>query len=130
MKLLIVEDELRLAESIIQYLHNEGFVCEYSNDLKSAKDKVAIYDYDVILLDLTLPDGNGLELLEEIKKNKSDQGVLIFSARNSLDDKVEGLDLGADDYLTKPFHLAELKSRINAIIRRRKFEGKNQINFN
>ena len=130
MKVLIVEDEKELCETIYSYLHNEGFVCEKAFNFFSASDKLLAFHYDLIVLDINLPDGNGLELLNWLKKEHSDTGVLIVSARNSLDDKLKGLDLGADDYITKPFHLAELNSRINAIIRRRNFQGKTNIIFN
>ena len=130
MKLLIIEDEKELSNSIASYLRDEGYVCEKARSFEQAEDKLAGYDYDVIILDITLPDGNGLNLINQIKKYHKESGILILSAKNSLDDKLKGLDLGADDYLTKPFHLAELNSRVNAIIRRKNFEGQNLINFN
>ena len=130
MKLLIVEDEKDLSDSISNYMKGEGFICESAPDFHSAEDKLALYEYDVVVLDITLPGGNGLNLLSQMKKTNPATGVLIVSAKNSLDDKLRGLDLGADDYITKPFHLAELNSRINAIIRRRNFKGKTKIRFN
>jgi DNA-binding response OmpR family regulator len=130
MKILVVEDEKQLLDSVIIYLQKEGFICEEALSFSAAADKLAIYDYDIVMIDITLPDGNGLDLLQIMKKEHSDTGILIVSAKNSLDDKLKGLDLGADDYITKPFHLPELNSRINAIIRRRNFRGQTMIIFN
>lgn len=130
MKLLVVEDELELLNTICGYLAKEDFVCEAAPNFFEAEDKLISYTYDVVILDINLPDGNGLELLEIIKKKSPETGVLIVSAKNSLDDKLKGLDLGADDYITKPFHLAELNSRVNSLLRRRKFEGSKNIIFN
>ena len=127
MKILIVEDEKALADSIYSYLEQENFVCEVSNTYNVALEKVEQYDYDCILLDINLQDGNGLELLKQLKANHKTDGVLIISARNSLEDKVSGLKLGADDYLPKPFHLSELGARVAAIIRRRHSAGSNLI---
>ena len=129
MKILIVEDEKQLLASISGFLLKEGFVCEQAADFFSAEEKLAAYNYDIIVLDITLPGGSGLGLLQLLKREHPETGILIVSAKNSLDDKLKGLDLGADDYITKPFHLAELNSRINAIIRRKNFQGKNQIAF-
>jgi DNA-binding response OmpR family regulator len=130
MKLLIVEDEYDLLDSMYRYLVEEGFLCEKAEDYFSAEDKLATQTYDVVVLDITLPDGNGLSLLEDLKKRHPGTGVLIVSARNSLDDKISGLNLGADDYLTKPVHLAELNARIHAVIRRKHFEGSSFLHFN
>ncbi|MEN8123901.1 MAG: response regulator transcription factor [Bacteroidota bacterium] len=130
MKILIIEDEKELVSVTCKYLQKEDFVCEYAFSFFEAEDKLISYNYDIVILDINLPDGNGLELLKIIKKNTPDTGVLIVSAKNSLDDKLIGLDLGADDYITKPFHLAELNSRINSLIRRQKFEGNDNITFN
>ncbi|MCW3090164.1 MAG: DNA-binding response regulator [Ferruginibacter sp.] len=129
MKILIIEDEKALSESIVTYLRGEMYVCETAADFASALDKTESFDYDCILLDLMLPGGSGLEILKELKANNKLDGVLIISAKNSLDDKVAGLKLGADDYLSKPFHLSELSARVAAIIRRRNFEGNNCIYF-
>ena len=101
-----------------------------AENFRKADEKLSIYEYDLILLDITLPDGNGLELLNTIKKHQIKSGVIIISAKNSTDDKINGLDLGADDYLTKPFQLSELNSRIRAVLRRRKFDGSSIITFN
>jgi len=130
MKLLIVEDEIELLNSTCEYLQKEDFICETAPNFFEAEDKLITYEYDVVILDINLPDGNGLELLKLIKGKNSETGVLIVSAKNSLDDKLKGLDLGADDYITKPFHLAELNSRVNSLLRRRKFEGNKNIVFN
>lgn len=129
MKLLIVEDEQSLLEAVASYLRKEGFVCEMAANYFTAEDKLAAFDYDLMVLDITLPDGNGLDLLKQLKERHSGMGVLIISARNSLDDKINGLDIGADDYITKPFHLSELHSRIRAVLRRRKFEGTQSLQF-
>lgn len=129
MKLLIIEDEKDLSESICAFFSNEHFVCETAYNYQSAVDKINRYDYAVIILDLSLPDGNGLEILKEIKANEKTEGVIIISARNSLEDKLKGLKIGADDYLTKPFHLPELGARVSAIIRRVSFAGRNVIHF-
>jgi DNA-binding response OmpR family regulator len=123
MKVLIVEDEPAMLESIERALKQENAVVETAENLSEALDKALIYEYDCILLDINLPDGSGLELLRELKQANKSDGVLILSARNSLDDKLEGLNLGADDYLTKPFHLSELIARIRSIVRRKKFDG-------
>ncbi|MET3115004.1 DNA-binding response OmpR family regulator [Pedobacter sp. CG_S7] len=130
MKILVVEDELALLESILDYFTGEGNICQYAADFHSAMEKISIYNYDCILLDLGLPGGEGLSILNKIKELKKKDGVLIISARHSLDDKLAGLDLGADDYLVKPFHLSELKARVSAIVRRKNFNGDNIIIFN
>ena len=129
MKLLLVEDEKELAAAVQEYLRGEGFVCEWAPDFRSAGEKIGTYDYDCIFIDITLPGGNGLQLIPEIKDKNNTSGIIIISAKNSLDDKIKGLDLGADDYLTKPFHLPELNSRLRSVLRRRKMEGKNEICF-
>ena len=130
MKILIVEDEIELIDSMASYLENEDFICEKATNFFDAEDKLISFNYDVVILDITLPDGNGIDLLKQIKDRDSTVGVLIVSAKNSLDDKLEGLDLGADDYITKPFHLAELNSRVKSLIRRQKFDGNDSIVFN
>jgi DNA-binding response OmpR family regulator len=123
MKLLIVEDEKELSKSIVAYLKQENYLCEIASDFKSALARTESFDYDCILLDITLPDGNGLNVLRELKADKKTDGVIIISAKNSIDDRIAGLNLGADDYLAKPFHLSELSARIAAVIRRRRFDG-------
>jgi DNA-binding response OmpR family regulator len=127
MKILIVEDERELAKSIVQYLRQESYVCEVAFSAQQATEKIALHDYDCILLDINMPDGNGLTILESLKIEGKADGVIIISARNSLDDKTKGLNLGADDYLVKPFHLSELGARISAVIRRKRFGGNNLL---
>lgn len=124
MKILIIEDEPELLKTIETFLLSENFVVEKASDYSSGVEKVLLYEYDCILLDITLPGGSGLKILEEMKKNNILSNVIIISAKNSLDDKILGLDLGADDYLTKPFHLAELYARIKAVLRRKQLDGK------
>lgn len=130
MKILIIEDELELLIAINNFLVKENFICELAENFRKADERLSIYEYDIILLDITLPDGNGLLLLETIKKHQKRAGVIIISAKNALDDKLKGLDLGADDYLTKPFHLSELNSRIKAVLRRKQYDGSDIITFN
>jgi len=127
MKLLIVEDERELADNMRAYLSRGDVICEVAHTAAEAQDKLAAFDYDIVLLDLMLPDGSGLNVLRMLKDIRPESGVLIISAKNALDDKVQGLELGADDYLTKPFHLPELNARLNAIFRRRKFQGRKVI---
>ena len=130
MKILIVEDEKALSESIGDYLKGEDYLCETASDYETALEKTELFTYDCILLDIGLPGGSGLKILKALKDNNKTDGVLIISAKNSLDDRVEGLVLGADDYLPKPFHLSELSARIAAIIRRKNFSGSNLVKFN
>ena len=130
MKYLIAEDELDLQQSIVTYLERDGNICEVASNFEEASEKVIIYDYDVIILDINLVSGSGLDVLKRLKKEKKKAGVIIISANNSLSDKLEGLDLGADDYITKPFHLAELNSRIKAVLRRGKYGGDEIMEFN
>lgn len=127
MKILIVEDEKDLRETIVASLTKEHFVIETASDFHSASEKIELYNYDCILLDIMLPNGNGIQLLKQLKKQAKSGNVIIISARDSLDDKLNGLELGADDYLTKPFHIAELNARIKAVLRRQKLDGKNTI---
>jgi len=130
MKLLLIEDEVELAKSIQDYLNNNDFVCEWAKNFSSAVDKISIYNYDCILLDLMLPDGDGFDLLTELKNLDKTDGVIIISAKETLETRIEGFNLGADDYLIKPFHLSELLVRIQALIRRKQFNGNNKITFN
>ena len=129
MKILIIEDEKELSASICTYLKNEKFFCEVAYDFESAIEKISLYEYACIVLDITLPGGSGMNILKELKANNKADGVLIVSAKNSLDDKVLGLKSGADDYLTKPFYLPELVARVAAIIRRKSFDGNNFLQF-
>lgn len=118
MKILIVEDEPSLRELMCRELQRENHVVERAATYREADEKLAGYSYDCILLDIMLPDGNGLRLLEELKRQGRRENVIIISARDAIEDKVEGLELGADDYLPKPFHLMELSARIRSVARR------------
>lgn len=118
MKILIIEDEASLRELIERTLRNEGYVVESANDFISAETKISGYSYDCILLDIMLPGGSGLQLLEHLKRLGRRESVIIISARDSVEDRVSGLELGADDYLAKPFHLSELVARIRSVLRR------------
>ena len=127
MKILIIEAEPSLRELIQRSLEKERYVVEAAADFQSGLRKIEDYDYDCVLLDIMLPDGNGLNLLEQLKKMRKRENVIIISAKDSLDDKVLGLELGADDYLPKPFHLAELNARIKSVIRRQRRDGEMDI---
>jgi DNA-binding response OmpR family regulator len=129
MKLLIVEDEPELLESLKKFAEAEEFLYDLAPDYQTASERIFLYEYDCIILDINLPDGSGFDLLETLNKEQKTEGVLILSARNSLDDKLKGLDLGADDYLTKPFFFSELNARIKAIIRRKQFKTNNLVRF-
>ncbi|HTA61411.1 MAG TPA: response regulator transcription factor [Bacteroidia bacterium] len=128
--ILLVEDEKLLSESIAQYLGNSGITCIQAYTYNSAINKIAEAEFDAIVIDIGLPDGSGIDLINYIKKKKIEAGLIIISARNSLEDKLEGFTTGADDFIVKPFHLSELNARINAIIRRKKFSGKEVLEFN
>jgi DNA-binding response OmpR family regulator len=130
MKLLIVEDNLDLLENMTTYLKREGHICETAENYREGFDKVMSHSYDVVLIDIMIPKGNGLDLLKELKSVNPQTGSIIISAKNSLDDKVNGLELGADDYLTKPFQLPELQARIKAVTRRNLHEGNQVIEVN
>jgi DNA-binding response OmpR family regulator len=130
LKLLVVEDEAGLRDSIRDYFTEAGNVCEIVGDYPAALQKINLYRYDCIILDINLPNGNGLDILRTLKTNRYPDGVLIISAKNSLDDRLQGLDLGADDYLSKPFHLSELRARVMAITRRKSFDGNHVVVFN
>jgi len=127
MKILIIEDEHKLSDSIVDYLKGEKYLCEQAFNFDEAMMKARLYDYDCVLLDLMLPGGSGLDILRDIKQRNNPAGVIIISAKDSLDDKVKGLQIGADDYLAKPFHLAELSMRIYAVIRRKEFAASNML---
>ena len=127
MKLLLIEDEPMLLDEMEAYLTEQGYRCEKATTFAAGEDKIVLYDYDVIILDISLPGGNGLQLLQLLKKQQKEAGVLIVSAKDSLPDKLTGLNLGADDYMTKPFHLEELNARVNALVRRKSFKGNSQI---
>lgn len=125
MKILIIEDERKLSDSIRSYLESQKYLCEQAFNFGDAQMKVGVYDYDCVLLDLMLPGGNGLDILRQIRTCNNPVGVIIISAKDSLDDKLTGLEIGADDYLPKPFPLPELSMRIYALIRRREFSANN-----
>ena len=129
-KLLIIEDDRSLCRSINDYLKMEGHICEVAQTLHQAINKAEDNTYDCVILDIGLPDGNGLDIIREMKSNKLAGGILIISAKSSLENKLTGLKIGADDYLTKPFHFAELSARINSICRRNNFLGMTEIIFN
>ena len=130
MKILVVEDEPELLDSILSFLKDVDIYGVGAGDLFQAEDKILMHQFDLVLLDITLPDGNGLALISRIKMEQEDAAILIVSAKNSLDDKITGLDLGADDYITKPFHLTELHSRIKAVLRRKNGTIENNLVFN
>jgi len=130
MKLLLIEDEKELRQSIISYLSHEGYVCEVARNFSEGQEKINTYEYDCFIIDLMMPGGNGLDLIQEIKNKNIKGGIIIISAKNTLEDRIKGLDLGSDDYLTKPFHLSELNARLKSIVRRRQFDGNKDIIFN
>jgi len=130
MKLLLVEDNIRLATDMQQFLVDNGFVVEHAAKFQEASEKINDYLYDLVIVDIGLPDGNGLGLIQEIRERNLDTGILIVTAKNAIEDKVKGLELGADDYITKPFHKAELNARIRSILRRKKFNGSNVLQTN
>ncbi|REG91543.1 response regulator transcription factor [Algoriphagus antarcticus] len=130
MKILVIEDEKELASDIVQYLSGENYRCETAADFATAKEKVSLYQYDCILLDLMLPGGDGFEILAHLRSQNKQDGVIIISAKNTLEDKIKGLNSGADDYLAKPFHHSELAARIHSVIRRKQFDTSNLITQN
>ncbi|GAA4795574.1 response regulator transcription factor [Olivibacter ginsenosidimutans] len=129
MKILAIEDNKELASSIYDYLAHENYICELAYTIVEAREKLLFYSYDCILLDIMLPDGNGLDLLHFIKNKQIKSSILIVSAKGALDDKIQGLESGADDYLTKPFHLPELHARLRAIHRRKNLDGDHVLSF-
>ena len=130
MKILLIEDEPELRKSIKEFLYQESYLVESASDYEKAINKTSGYDYDCILVDITLPKGSGLDIVKQLKKQHSKAGIIIISAKNSVDDKITGLELGADDYLAKPFNLSELNARIKAVIRRKHFSGNTKIELN
>ncbi|WP_439483902.1 response regulator transcription factor [Cyclobacterium plantarum] len=130
MKILLIEDQIELSDNITEFLASVGIFCDACSNCFDAQDKLLINSYDSIILDIMLPDGTGLDLIDVIKKNQSKCNILIISAKGSLGDKIEGLELGADDYLTKPFHLAELHARLKALYRRNQLGGSDVLTFN
>ncbi len=129
MKILLVEDEPALRSAILDCLRQDSYVCEVAPTYEVAHEKIKLYQYDCVLVDLTLPDGNGLDLVRTLRADGSAAGVLIISARDALDDRLAGLELGADDYLVKPFHLSELNARLKALLRRRQFQAQHHLVF-
>lgn len=129
MKILIIEDNVELHDSIKKVLLEEQYTCESAYTVEEALRYIKLYTYDCVLLDLTLPDGSGLDVLAHIKQNNREEGVIIITAKDALEDKIKGLKMGADDYLTKPFHLSELSIRIYSLIRRSKFQGNNDMRY-
>jgi DNA-binding response OmpR family regulator len=130
MKVLVIEDEKELRRSVVTYLSQEGYICESAVNFDEAISKINDYEYDCIIVDIMLPGGTGLDIIREIKKKNIESGIVIVSAKNSLEDRIEGLEIGSDDYLTKPFHLPELNARVKSIIRRRNFHGSKEITYN
>ena len=130
MKILVVEDNFELLQDIKSFLEQEGTVCETAPNYETAYMKVGVFPYDILVVDITLPDGNGLDIIKEVKRENLDVGIIIISAKNALGDKVNGLEIGADDYLTKPFYMPELNARINALYRRKVHRGSKEIVFN
>lgn len=130
MKILLIEDEPELQNTITEYLKQDGYAVECAIDYSKALDKILNYEYDCVLVDIGLPKGTGLDIIKELKIKQSKAGIIIISAKNSDEDKIQGLNLGADDYLAKPFNLAELNARVKAIIRRRSFDGNATIVVN
>ncbi len=127
MKILIVEDDFEIQDSIMQYLTSGGFICEQAYNLQESIEKISLFNYDAILIDINLPDGNGTELIKELKIRKKTSGIIVITARDAIEDRVKALEFGADDYLVKPFNLAELNARIKSLIRRIRFQGDNHI---
>ncbi len=123
MKLLLVEDNQILADDLSDFLKENGFLVEHAADLQSASERVSLYEYDLVILDIGLPDGNGLVLISEMKQDDNEACILIVTAKNAVEEKVKGLELGADDYITKPFHKSELNARIRSILRRSRQNG-------
>jgi DNA-binding response OmpR family regulator len=129
MRILIIEDEKSLREDVVDYLSENGYKCDFATTIKSALQKLTDTVYSCALVDVGLPDGSGIEIVEHIKKQFPEMGVIMVTAKNALEDKIEGLKIGADDYLTKPFHLSELSARLYSVLRRRNFGGKNSLVF-
>lgn len=123
MRLLIIEDEKSLLDLMIHYLKNEDYICDAVSSYEEAIEQAGLYNYDCIIVDIMLPDGTGLDIIKNLKASKSEAGIIIISAKNSLEDKISGLELGSDDYLTKPFHLSELNARIRSVLRRKNYQG-------
>ncbi|TSA28885.1 MAG: DNA-binding response regulator [Ignavibacteriales bacterium] len=130
MKLILIEDEKDLASTIASYLKEEEYLIDKAHSYSEANEKINLYEYDCALVDLMLPDGNGIDLVKRLKERNQQCGIIIISAKEAIEDKINGLNLGADDYITKPFHLAELNARIKSVIRRKHFDGGNIVQLN
>lgn len=129
MKVLFIEDEPVLVEEMVNYFSTHGYLCESASTYALAEEKIETYSYDIVIIDIGLPDGSGMKLIPCVSRHSEETGIMIVSAKNSLTDKLEGLNLGADDYLTKPFYVEELNARLNALYRRKKLKGNRQIFF-
>ncbi len=129
MKILIVEDEQELLDLILRYMKREGYICEVATSFMDGYKKINNYEYDCAIVDLNLPGGDGLKLVQKLREDSSQTAILITSARNTLDDRINGLDIGADDYLTKPFNLSELNARIKAVLRRKTNQMSSELKF-
>lgn len=127
MKILLIEDEQELASDIKSFIIEEGYICETAYSFEEGLLRINLHEYDCAIIDITLPGGSGFKIIEQLKQLSGNTGIIIISAKNSLSDKLTGLELGADDYITKPFHLAELNARIKSVLRRRQFDGEKQI---
>ncbi|PRX55410.1 response regulator transcription factor [Flagellimonas meridianipacifica] len=130
MKILVIEDNVELLQDIQNFLEEEGNICEIAPNYKSAYDKIGFFPYDILIVDISLTDGNGLDIIRAVKRENIDAGIIIISAKNALEDKIHGLEIGADDYLTKPFYMTELNARIKALYRRKVYRGNREIFFN
>lgn len=130
MKILVIEDNVELLQDIKSFLEEEGNICEIASNHRLAQDKIGIFPYDILIVDITLPDGDGLDIIKSVKKENIDAGIIIISAKNAVGDKIHGLEIGADDFLAKPFYLAELNARIKALYRRKAYNGSREIHFN
>lgn len=129
MKILIIEDEVDLLSTLTKYFQKEGYGCETATDFMDAYKKIVSYEYDCVLVDLNLPGGEGFNLIRELKRNGSQSGIIIISARESLEDRLKGFESGSDDFLIKPFHLSELNARIKAIVKRKSYSGDEKLRF-
>jgi DNA-binding response OmpR family regulator len=130
MKILVIEDNIELLKDIKCFLEEEGNICEIAPSYKVANEKIGFFPYDILIVDITLPDGNGLDIIRAVKKESIDLGIIIISAKNAVDDRIYGLEIGADDYLTKPFYLSELNARVKALYRRKAYHGSKEMLFN
>ena len=130
MKLLLIEDNEKLRNELKDFLEEEGYITETADDFQTGNEKIHLYKYDLVIVDIGLPDGRGFDIITNLKSKKDNCGILIISAKNAIPDKVKGLELGADDYITKPFHIAEFNARVKSILRRKNFDGNQTVEFN